>query len=83
VIYETEHAAGVSTAGEPPDADVQELGQELAVFLEPDQLLVGQEQQIPRAALGPRARAALWVLRVFVIAVSAMVVYAFVAQLGS
>jgi hypothetical protein len=58
----------------------QAVSQELPVFLEPDQLVAGQERRIPRAALGPRARAALWALRIFVIAVSAMVVYAFFAQ---
>jgi hypothetical protein len=77
VSQDTEHAVGITTAAQPPDVGVQEL----AVFLEPGQLLIGQERQIPRAALGPRARAALWALRVFVIAVSAMVVYAFFAQL--
>jgi hypothetical protein len=78
VTHETEHAAGTGTAAAPLRAP-----QELAVFLEPDQLLALQERPVPRAALGPRTRAALWALRIFALAVSAMVVYAFFASLGS
>jgi hypothetical protein len=53
----------------------------LAGFLEPDQLVSGRQRPVPRARLSRRAGAALWALRVFVIVVSAMVIYAFVAQL--
>lgn len=54
---------------------------QLIDYLEPDQLAAETMRPVPRATLGPRALAALWVLRVFVVIVSAMVVYTFVARL--
>jgi hypothetical protein len=77
VTHDTEHAVETGTAAAP-----QHVSQELAVFLEPDQLLADQQHPVPRAALGPRARAALWALRIFALAVSAMVIYAFFASFG-
>ena len=77
MTHETEPATGTGTA-----PVLVRASQELAVFLEPDQLLAGQERPVPRAALGPRARAGLWALRIFALAVSAMVIYAFFASLG-
>jgi hypothetical protein len=55
---------------------------QLVAFLEPDQLLSDRSRPVPRAALSPRANAALWALRVFVLIVSAMVIYTFFSQLG-
>ncbi len=52
------------------------------MFLERDQLVADKSRHVPRAYLSPRARAALWALRVFVLVVSAMVIYTFFAQLG-
>jgi hypothetical protein len=52
------------------------------MFLERDQLVADTSQPVPRAHLGPRASAALWGLRVFVLLVSFMVIYTFVRQLG-
>jgi len=60
----------------PPQADEQ-----LSSFLESGQLAAGTRRPVRRAPLSRRARAALWALRVVVIIVSAMVIYAFVAQL--
>ena len=51
-------------------------------YLEPDQLVTKRSRPLPHASLGARARAGLWALRVFSIVLSAMVVYAFVVQLG-
>jgi hypothetical protein len=51
----------------------------LASYLEPDQLMA---DTVPRAQLSTRAAAGLWALRIFVIAVGAMVVYTFFSQLG-
>jgi hypothetical protein len=51
-------------------------------FLEPGQLSARLAQPVARATLSPITRAALWGLRVLVPAVSAMVVYTFIAQLG-
>ena len=55
--------------------------QELVMFLERDQLVTDTSRPVPRAALSRRAISALWVLRVFVIVVSAMVIYTFIEQL--
>jgi hypothetical protein len=52
-------------------------------YLEPAQLVSDTSRRLPRVALGPRARAGLWVLRVFTIVLSLMVVYTFVSQLSS
>jgi hypothetical protein len=54
--------------------------EELVMFLERDQLVVDKSRPVPRAALGGRARAALWALRAFASVVSAMVLYTFVSQ---
>ena len=55
---------------------------ELVMHLERDQLVVATSRPLPRAALSRRAALALWALRAFVLVVSAMVIYAFVEQLG-
>jgi len=52
------------------------------VWLEPGQLLAGAARPVPRARLSRRTVAALWALRLVVVLVSAMVVYAFFAQVG-
>jgi hypothetical protein len=57
--------------------------EELVEFLERDQLVTDKSRPLPRARLSRRAGVALWALRVFVIIVAAMVIYTFVAQLGS
>jgi len=55
---------------------------ELIMFLEPDQLVADKTKPVPRAVLSTRASALLWALRVFVVAVSAMVIYTFVSHLA-
>jgi hypothetical protein len=55
--------------------------QELVMFLERDQLIVDTSQPVERLRLSGRMNLALWALRVFVIVVSAMVIYTFVSQL--
>lgn len=52
------------------------------MFLERDQLVADTSRPVARARLGTPALFALWGLRVFVVVVSAMVIYTFVAQLG-
>jgi len=54
---------------------------ELIHHLERDQLVAATSLPVEQAALSPRARAALWALRVFVVLVSLMVVYTFFDQL--
>ena len=56
--------------------------QELVMFLERDQLVVDTAQPVQRLALSRSMNTALWALRVFVIVVSAMVIYTFVSQLA-
>ena len=52
------------------------------MFLEPDQLVGDKSRPVQRMHFSRRVNAALWALRVFVIVVSAMVIYTFVSQLG-
>ncbi len=61
---------------EPPDHE------ELIMFLERDQLVTDTSRPVPPAQLSPRVRAALWSLRLFVLVVSAMVIFTFVHQLA-
>ncbi len=49
---------------------------------ERDHPVMAKSRPVPRARLGGRATAALWALRVFVVVVSAMVVYTFAAHLA-
>jgi hypothetical protein len=55
--------------------------EELIMGLERDQIVAATSQPVPRATLSPRVTAGLWVLRVFVILVSLMVIYTFFHQL--
>lgn len=54
---------------------------DLADSLHPTQLVADTTHPVPRAQLTPRVRAALWALRIFVLLLTAMVVYTFIAQL--
>jgi len=54
---------------------------ELIMFLEPDQLVSDRSNPVTRAQLGRAANLGLWALRVFVLIVSFMVIYTFIAQL--
>ena len=55
---------------------------DLGSYLEPAQLVSGISRPVPRAHLGRWATAGLWALRAFVILISLMVIYTFVAQVG-
>jgi hypothetical protein len=68
--------AGPGVAYGPHDEE------ELIEFLERDQLVADRSRPVSPARLGPTAVAALWALRVFVVVVSAMVIYTFIAQLN-
>jgi hypothetical protein len=54
---------------------------ELIGHLEHDQFVAATSQPVPRVSLSARASAGLWALRVFVVLVSVMVIYTFIAQL--
>jgi hypothetical protein len=60
----------------------QQPDEDLAMLLARDHIAAGDQPPVPRAPLSRRASSALWALRVFVIILSAMVIYTFVAQLG-
>ena len=54
---------------------------ELIMHLERDQFVAETSRPVPRAPLSARVSAGLWALRVFVVLVSAMVVYTFIENL--
>jgi hypothetical protein len=75
--------------GARPGSEIQErdlqrqerFEDELIMDLERDQFVAETSRPVPPAALGMRVKAGLWALRVFVVIVSAMVIYTFVDQL--
>jgi hypothetical protein len=69
-------------AARPALPEPRPATQQTLSFLEPGQLVAGTQRPVPRAPLSTRVRAALWGLRIFVIIVSAMVIYTFFSQLG-
>lgn len=58
---------------------VGEPDEDLIEALEPDQLVSAMDLPVPRRPLSRAVSAALWALRVFLVLVTALVVYAFVA----
>ncbi|HEV3048585.1 MAG TPA: hypothetical protein VGY13_14620 [Solirubrobacteraceae bacterium] len=73
------------TAPAPPGEEGQRRSEpyedELVMHLERDQLVAETSRPVPAAGLGRNAVLGLWALRVFVVLVSAMVIYTFVADL--
>ncbi len=63
----------MTTCNEEPPVQLEHL--------EPEQLSVHIRQPVPRARLSSRVQAGLWVLRVFVVVLSIMVIYTFISQL--
>jgi hypothetical protein len=70
------------TRSDQPQTPANEQEEDLVDFLEPDQLAVDRSRPVPRYQLTPQTSFWLWVLRVFVVVVSAMVIYTFFAQLS-
>ena len=70
-------------ADTPAKQEQQDDSADLGRYLEHDQLVADTELPVPRAQLSPRAAAALWVLRIFVIIIGAMVLYSFFSELGA
>ena len=56
-----------------------EPDEDLIESLEPDQLVVEMDKPVARRRLSGTAIAGLWALRLFLLMVTAMVIYAFVA----
>jgi|CZKG01.1.fsa_nt_gi hypothetical protein len=75
---EHDRAAQLQDVPIPYDPDADE---ELIMHLERDQLVAETFRPVPRAELGRRAAIGLWALRIFVVLVSAMVIYTFIAGL--
>jgi hypothetical protein len=68
-----------SHARATPLAEIDE--EPMVGHLERDQLVAATLQPVPRARLSRRVQLTLWLLRVFVVLVSAMVIYTFIARL--
>jgi hypothetical protein len=82
----TDSPEGDSPEGDSPEGDSPEGAEpsdheELIMFLERDQLVSNRSKPVARAQLGRGATQALWALRIFVLVVSFMVIYTFIAQL--
>lgn len=76
------HDAYPSLGIQEQDLQTQErLEDELIMHLERDQFRAETSRPVARASLSARATTGLWALRVFVIVVSIMVIYTFIAQL--
>ena len=54
---------------------------QLIESLEPDQLVAAVAKPLPRLQLSRTVRIALWAVRIFVLIISVLVVYTFIAQL--
>ncbi|HUY59613.1 MAG TPA: hypothetical protein VMV16_07880 [Solirubrobacteraceae bacterium] len=64
-----------------PERTAPDEDEELIMFLERDQFVRDRSKPVARAPLGRGATRALWALRIFVLVVSFMVIYTFIAQL--
>jgi len=53
--------------------------EDLIEALEPDQLVVEMDKPVSRRQLSGPTTAGLWALRIFLVTITAMVIYAFVA----
>jgi hypothetical protein len=61
---------------EPPHDDEDPI-----MFLEQEQFVSDRSVPMPPARLSGRAKAGLWLLRIFALIVSGMVIYTFLSQL--
>jgi hypothetical protein len=91
LIDDLPHQPPASGVHQPPaggagiqeqDLQTQErFEDELIMDLERDQFVAETSRPVPRAVLSAPVTAGLWVLRVFVVIVSLMVIYTFIDQL--
>jgi hypothetical protein len=77
-MNDAHHSSGVPEQDRQPPERFQD---EQVMHLEPGQLVAETSRPVPRATLSARAAAALWVLRIFAVLVSLMVIYTFIDQL--
>jgi hypothetical protein len=80
VSSEPEQTEQRRSAGSAPGAE--QLAENLRAHLERGQFVTETSRPLARASLSARATLGLWALRILVVVVSAMVVYAFVTQLN-
>jgi hypothetical protein len=74
--------ANIHTPSQPAPEQVDRSSPAPATFLELGQYTRDRSVPVPPAPLSARVQASLWLLRVFALTVSFMVIYAFVARLG-
>jgi hypothetical protein len=79
---ETDAETAAPPDGEAPTARGEQPAPELIAHLEPAQLVSETFRALPRARLSARVTVGLWALRIFAVAVSAMVVYTFIERLS-
>lgn len=65
----------------PDHHSPQSAGQYPGNFLEAGQIAATTAEAVPRASLSRSAHTALWVLRLFAVIVTLMVIYTFITQL--
>jgi hypothetical protein len=78
VIDAADHGSAIREQDLQPQERFED---ELIMNLERDQFVAETSRPVPRAELSARVTAGLWVLRVFVVLVSLMVIYTFIDQL--
>jgi hypothetical protein len=71
-------SASVETRRQQPQ---QRFEDDQVIHLDHDQLVAKTSRPLPPAALGARAAAGLWALRLTAVLISLMVIYAFTEQL--
>ena len=76
-----DEATGTTAVSRPEVPPAERAEDEVIMHLERDQFVAETSRPVPRVVLGRRVAAGLWVLRVFVVLVSVMVIYTFVDQL--
>jgi hypothetical protein len=74
-------ARKTNAIAKPSTTSPEQFADEVIMHLERDQFVAETSRPVPRVVLGRRVAAGLWVLRVFVVLVSVMVIYTFVDQL--
>jgi len=73
----------LSELGADPHIYLGEPDEDLIDDLEPDQLVSATEVAVARRRFGPGGRTGLWALRSFVLLMTLLMVYAFIAQIAS
>ena len=78
IMNDAHHSSGVPEQDRQPP---QRSEDEQVMHLDRGQLVAETSRPVQRATLSARAAAGLWVLRIFAVLVSLMVIYTFIDQL--